>query len=213
MTDPRLVEVLRFYDSLIAGDFDDARTVGWRSAQTQRRNFAALADIFAKETGRFSVYDVGCGLADLSRYLQEVQPAARYAGCDIHPTMIARARLRHPGVDVQERNILESPPEELYDYVVASGTFSHCAGRDRAWTDYVHEMMGAMFRIARRGIAVVFLSTFADLREAGDYHEDPSEILRFAQRELSSLAEIRHSFSPWTFAIFIYRNATGEGLI
>ena len=207
------MEVLRFYDGLIDENFHDARTVGWRSAQTQRRNFAALADIFAKETGSFSVFDVGCGLADLSEYLQEVQPAARYSGCDIHPGMIALARLQHPGVAVEERNILENPPEERYDYVVASWTFSHRAVPDNVWTNYVHEMMEAMFRMARRGIAVVFLSTFADIQEAGDYHQDPSEILRFAQRELSPLAEVRHSFSPWTFAIFVYRSPAGEGLI
>ena len=126
--------------------------------------------------------------------------------------MIALARLRRPGVAVEERNILDNPPEERYDYVVASGTFSHSAVSDKAWTDYVHEMMETMFRIARRGIAVVFLSTFADMQDEGDYHQDPSEILRFAQQKLSPLAEIRHSFSPWTFAIFVYRDSAGEGL-
>jgi trans-aconitate methyltransferase len=197
---------LRFYDRLLDEDLEDARAVGWRSSQTQQRNFNALAQIFAGETLPFSVYDVGCGLAGLHAFLKESYPLAGYAGCDIHPGMIERARRRRPAATIEERNILQNPPPE-YDYVVASGTFSHLDISEQAWSEYIREMMRAMFAIARRGMAIVFLSTLAEIQEPGDYHQDPADILRFAQAELSPLAEIRHAFSPWTFAIFVYRSS------
>ncbi len=205
MKDHRTEGVLKFYDRLLHQELEDARAVGWRSTQTQRRNFGALAQIFAGETGPFSVYDVGCGLAGLHDFLKEWSPLASYAGCDIHPGMIERARRTRPAATVEERDILQNPPAGHYDYVVASGTFSHLDVSKVAWSEYIHEMMRAMFRIARRGMATVFLSSLAEVQEPGDYHQDPGDILRFAQAELSPLAEIRHAFSPWTFAIFVYR--------
>ena len=208
MTDPRLVDVLRFYDRLLDTESEDARVVGWRSSETQRRNFRALAQLFAAETEAFSVYDVGCGLGNMRSFLEQAWPQAVYSGCDIHPRMIERARLRDGLIDVELRNILEKPPAKQYDYVVASGTFSHCDVPQAEWSVYVRQMLRTMFDLSRKGIGVIFLSTTAEIRERGDYHESASQILQFAQAELSRLVEVRHAFSPWTFAFFAYKNDT-----
>jgi len=197
--------IVKHYDALLDQTLDNARTVGWRSNETQQRNFSTLAKLFSHESTEFSVYDVGCGLADLQQFLTENYPLTRYAGCDIHPAMITRARGAHPAADVRQLNILEYNRPQTYDYVVASGTFSHCGTSERDWPLYIREAMRVMYRMARKGVGVVFLSASADVREPGDYHQDRGEILRFARNELSPLAQIQPSTSPWTFALFVRR--------
>lgn len=201
-----LKQIICAYDEFLGEHGDDARSVGWRNAETQYRKFAEICAIFASETAPFSVYDVGCGLANLSGFLKERYPLARYAGCDIHPGMIEKARLRHPGIDVENRDILCSPPQKSYDYVVASGTFNLRLGNGLAgWNRYTESMLCAMYAFGTKGISAGFLSCFAENQVPDEYHPDPAELLAFAQLRLSPLAELRHSQSPGHFALFVYR--------
>lgn len=202
-----LANVNRYYDALLDKHHDDSRAVGWRNTQSQTAKFLQLAQVFAHETRPFTIYDVGCGLGNLCGFLQEHNALARYFGCDINPRMIARAKEKWPDLRVEHRDFLAFPPEQLHDYAVACGTFNIRPDvSEIRWRAYVEEMLRALYRIARKGVAIDFLSSFASRKLASEYHADPSVVLRFAQRELSPLAEIRHSRSPGHFAVFIYRS-------
>lgn len=199
--------IVRAYDRFLDKGSDDARRVGWRNAKSQQRKFAEITQILPAYETPFSVYDVGCGLASLYDFLKRTYPLARYRGCDIHPGMIERARLRNPDLDLECRDILRSPPRVKFDYVLASGTFTVHPGSSKGrWDAYVKEMLQTLYRIAKRGVAVGFLSSLAKNKESTEYHPNPSAILDFAQRRLSPFAEIRHSQSPGHFALLIYRS-------
>lgn len=204
---PSLQKVIRYYDALLDANGDDSRAVGWRNDESQARKFFELTQIFAHETERFTVYDAGCGLGHLRDFLQKANPLARYYGCDVNPRMVERALGREPGLAIECRDVLLSPPRKKYDYVLASGTFNlRLNASKREWKAYVRGAAAALYAIARRGVAIGFLSTFARSQTQGEYHEDPADILRFVQRTLSPLAEIRHSSSPGHFAVFAYRS-------
>ncbi len=198
--------VLRYYNALLDKHRDDSRAAGWRNRESQYRKFFEITRVFEHDAEPFSVYDVGCGLAGLHEFLKETNPLARYKGCDINPRMIERARRAVPEADIEWRDVAVAPPSIRYDYVVASGTFS-IRGRiaKSPWTVYVTDMLRVFFQIARRGIAVGFLSSFASAKVAGEYYAEPAELLDFAQRRLSPLAEIRHSLSPGHFALFVLK--------
>ncbi len=199
--------IIRYYDGLLDKNGNDGQAVGWRNAESQERKFFEVTQIFAHEKQPFTVYDVGCGLGHLRDFLRENNHFARYYGCDINPRMVERARQRNLELAVECRDILLSPPKRRYDYVLASGTFNlRMNAPKRAWKEYVQHMLRALYGIARRGMAVDFLSTFAKGQESQEYHQDPSEILAFVQRSFSTLAEIRHSLSPGHFAVFAYRS-------
>ena len=199
--------IVRAYDRLLDSGADDARAVGWRNAESQMAKFAQIALVFAGEAGPFTVYDVGCGLGNLYDFLRRTYPLSQYAGCDIHPRMIERARLKHPGIEIEQRDVLRSPPPAKYDYVVASGTFNLRLNHSKSqWQAYVRKMLQTFFSLSRRGISAGFLSSFAAQKERSEYHADPSELLRFAQRRLSPLAEVRHSASPGSFALLVYHS-------
>jgi SAM-dependent methyltransferase len=202
--------IVRAYDSYLARRAEDARRVGWRDSESQSRKFAEICELFAADDTSFSVYDLGCGLANMYEFLKDRHPQARYTGCDIHEGMITNARSRNPSIELECRDIRRSPPKKRYDYVTASGTFNLRLKNDRGqWSAYTASMLRIMYRIARRGIAVGFLSSFASQKERREYHADPSVVLSYAQRHLSPLAEIRHSQSPGHFALFVYRKAPG----
>jgi SAM-dependent methyltransferase len=204
-SDLDLERLLQFSDSLLDTERDDARRVGYTTKAGQARCFAALARIFQHETSSFSVYEVGCGLAHMHDFLRKFYPLATYKGCDINARAIEQARRRHPDINLECRDILLSSPDDKYDYVLAAGTFNWKldVSEDR-WKAYIQQMLAAMYGMAQRGIAVDFLSAFAPIKASGHYHPDPSEMLAFAQRRLSSAAEIRH-FYRWHFAVFVRR--------
>ncbi len=201
-----LHNVIRYYDRLLDRNAGDTRAVGWSSPESQERKFLEVTQIFAHERQPFTVYDVGCGLGHLHDFLKETNRFADYYGCDINPRLVEMARQRSPGITLECRDILRTPPKHKYDYAVACGTFNTCLKTSKsAWTAYVQNMLRMLYRIARRGIAVDFLSSFAKGKVATEYYPDPSEILEFVQRRLSPLAEISHSSSPGHFAVLAYR--------
>jgi len=106
-----------------------ARQVGWRGPLDQKVRFALCAEVLALDSVS-SVLDVGCGLGDLVAFFRARGFAGRYLGVDALPTMIARARQRHPdeafthltvGLPEIHSGDLNLPEADL---VVACGTFS-----------------------------------------------------------------------------------------
>jgi SAM-dependent methyltransferase len=184
---------------------DPARACSWRDADVARRNFAAVSQVFAHETSPFSVYEIGCGFATLGEFLAENYPLATYSGSDLLQEMIDRAKARNAGADVEQRDVLSNPPERRYDYVVISGLFNlRMSNDDESWFAFVRAMLKAAFGIAEKGIASNFLTTYVDFKRELGYHQDPGRVFDFAQRELSRFSEIRHSYYPWEFTLFVY---------
>lgn len=76
---------------------------------------SALGRLIAPEA---RVLEVGCGAGDLLAAL----PQREKSGIDFLPELVAEARRRHPGLDVQEADVLEpagsAVPEGTYDAIV-----------------------------------------------------------------------------------------------
>ena len=193
-----------FFGDLATNLEDEVAAVGWKSAATPRRLFAAVSELYAHERGTFSVYDVGCGLGALADFLSERFPLASYSGCDISPASIARAQRLRPGLDLEVRDIVTAPPAPR-DYVVAVGAFNHHHDLDpQAWWEVIKGVLRAMMAAARKGIAVTFLSSRVDFEGPNGRYQDPVETLRFALDELSRTSELRHGWYPYEFSLLSY---------
>ena len=203
--DVDLETVKDHYRALLAENRDTAKACSWKSEEVAARNLAAVAQVFAHETEPFTVYEVGCGVAAMADFLRAQVPLARYSGCDILAEMIERAKERDPGVDVEQRDILTSPPSSQYDYVIISGLFNlRMSNDDETWFTFVKSMLKSAFGIARKGLASNFLTSYVDFKRELGYYQDPGRVFDFAQRELSRFSEIRHSYYPWEFTLLVY---------
>jgi SAM-dependent methyltransferase len=193
------------YRKLISEHDDPAQACSWQNADVARRNFAAVSQVFAHETAPFSVYEIGCGFGMLGEFLAAHFPLARYSGSDILPEMVERAKARNVNVDVEQRDVIANPPTQQYDYVVISGVFNlRMSNDDASWFEFVKRLSQAAFGIARKGYACNFLTSYVDWKRELGYYQDPGAIFDFAQRELSRFSEIRHSYYPWEFTLFVY---------
>lgn len=200
-------EVRAIYASRLYAYGPNHNAQGWVSTATQEARFAALAAVGDLEGA--SVLDVGCGIADFYAYLTRRGIAARYAGMDFTPAMLATARRRFPHLAFYERDIHRTSVEEAEraDYVVASGLFSHM---DQA---LLHQALPTLFALCRRGLAFNVLSTLAPRpHAAGLFHADPLATFTHC-RTLTPWVTLRHDYLPNDFTICLYREPVSGALV
>ena len=192
---------VRFYSQLIAKYGTDIRALNWGSRESQQTRFAVLAQI--GQLGGTSVLDVGCGLGDFCGWLDNAGIKVSYTGIDITPGMIEVARRRFADARFEVRNLLEmdDSQERRYDYVFASGVFTH---RHEEPFGFLCAMTTRMFSLCRRAVAINSLSSWALQQEEGEFHADPLETMRFC-RALTPWIVIRHDYHPGDFTLYLYK--------
>lgn len=180
--------------------------VDWGSTGGQTLRFSVLAELLRDRKGEFSeasILDVGCGVGHFCDYLGEHGFCGEYQGVDLLSEMIEQARIAHPEhagkFNVLDITANKTPADsEMYDYVVGSGLFYH---GNRAIMEAV---LTAMFKLARRGVAVNSLSAWAQEKQDTEFYACPLETLAFC-RTLTPWVELRHSYMPHDFTIYLYR--------
>ncbi len=79
-----------------------------------------------------SILDVGCGNGRFGVFLRDRLGAIRYHGLDNSAALLAKARISLPDALLEERDIVEQPPDAgAYDLVVLFGVLHHLPGADQ----------------------------------------------------------------------------------
>ena len=103
-------------------DLEDRAGVGWGDRETQERHFENLLGMIPWGKEKVSVCDIGCGVGDLCAWIESRQlPVHSYLGVDLFREMIAKARLKYPGKEFIDDDILNPFADFSADYFVASG--------------------------------------------------------------------------------------------
>lgn len=196
---------MQLYSELVAKYGTDVRALNWGSKGSQQVRFAVLAQV-----GRLdgmSVLDVGCGLGDLYGWLDEAGIKVSYTGIDITPRMVDIARQRFVGARFEVRNLLEMDDSqaEQYDYVLASGLFTH---RHEDPFGFLSAMTRKIFSLCRYGAAINSLSSWASQQEGDEFHADPLETTKFC-RTLTPWVVMRHDYHPGDFTVYLYKRSNG----
>lgn len=125
------------------------RALFWKDRHVQEIRFDVLLDCGIKNGD--SVLDVGCGLADLYRYLKNQDLDIRYTGIDLSPDMIQTAQLREPTLTLSVGDIFDLDPDEgEFDWVLLSGAFNEPLEDDGA---YLEKTLPRLFQAASKGLA------------------------------------------------------------
>ena len=210
--------LITFYEHELARHGpQDARSLHWISAGTQRTRFEALYQV-GPWAGR-SVADVGCGLGHLYGFLQDqghrmapvtgAEPeqdaeCVRYLGYDVSPKLVEAARDNHPSGRFVVREVVGEGFESPADYVVASGTFNvRLSDHDRFFRDAIK----AMYRACTIATAFNFLGLPSYGRWPGDdlyYEVEPQGVLAYCQT-LCPQVELRGGYLANDYTVFMHK--------
>lgn len=175
------------------------KAVGWGNWETQKLRFLILSEI-ADLTGA-AVIDLGCGFGDLYGFLAQKYKNICYTGIDIVADLVAEGKKRYPEAEFLVQDILEDNFKKEADFYFISGTLN---SRITGGFDYTREILAKTHGLARKGVAVNFLTKYADYELEKDLHHSPEEIFAFA-KTMTKYVTLRHDYPLWEFTVYLYK--------
>jgi SAM-dependent methyltransferase len=194
----------RLYDESAARHGPNNRAVLLDRQDRQYQRFAELTRFIAMARAGSRLLDVGCGNAELYRFLASSGFRGQYVGVDINENLLAQARQRFEGIDVRNVDLLSSDVPGPFDYVVMSTIFNLDHGQTTAWIETFLERMWAHTSHLLYWNA---LTTHVTRRDPGFVYLDPSDMLRFCIERLSRRCTLVHHGVSYNYAVAVYRDA------
>jgi SAM-dependent methyltransferase len=200
-----LSQVSDYYSEKLAQHGQTPHGVDWNGAESQNLRFEQLSRVFDRETGPFSVNDVGCGYGALLDFLHTKHQISSYLGTDISEQMVTAARDRH-AAHKHARFILAADPDGIADYTVASGIFNvRLKQSDDVWQDYLAATLDMLNKTSRHGFAFNCLTAYSDASKKRDYlyYGDPCFWFDHCKRRYSRNVALLHDYGLWEFTILV----------
>ena len=152
------------------------------------------------------VLDLGCGLGDFRSYAIERGLDIRYTGVDLNPSLLAHAALRHPDAEFIEADAVRDELPEV-DWIVSSTTFNLRLSVEDNY-QVIESILKRTFPRARKGMAIDFLSNFAEFQHPDAFHYDPLRLFAFA-KTLTKRVALRHDYPLFEFMLYLYPDFNG----
>jgi len=191
-------EALEYWNKKAKNGSTDCERVE-QSKRTQLMRYEAFLQ--AHDLTDRSILDVGCGTADLRKYLQARGVVCRYSGFDISPEMIKHCQERFPGINFYDGNFLDWQVDETFDYTIAIGI--HNVKIKNGWNIF-KEVTKRQFELSSIAAHISILTD--------RYHEFAPHIQSWKAEDVLSMAleitpyvVLRHDYLPNDFSITLYR--------
>jgi SAM-dependent methyltransferase len=188
---------------------NDPRSLGYNQRSSQVKRFDVLCQL-GDFNGR-RILDVGCGLGDFYKFLNDRGIETDYTGFDLCPDMIQSCKSLFkdklgPWCRFETGDTLEYNPVGSFDYVVASGIFGLMSENAE---ERILPTIKRMFSWCRVGTAVNLLSNRTSRQAQHCLYVDPAKILSQAM-ELTPSVELKHSYLPNDFTLYLYKTPAWE---
>lgn len=193
------------YDARFAVHGADRRTLASGPEERHHLRFSIIRDLGI--TSGSSVLDVGCGFGDFSGWLASQKIDVAYTGIDINPRLIETARGRYPGARFEVVDLQDGTFAGAFDYVVSSSAFNLKLQAVDNYT-FVADMLRRCHALAGRGVAVDFLSSYADFYGEDAFHYEPERVFEIA-KTLTKRVCLRHDYPLFEFCVYLYPDFAG----
>ena len=153
-----------FYTSVQNSAYSDL--FGWSSKFSQTERFRVFMEEIDSRWGfsnSISILDVGCGHADLYKYLCQHNKLCQYEGIDFFEDFIANCRKTYPNIPFRIHNLLdlETPIEGNFDIICVSGVLNlnidKIIGEQGNNIRVLKSVLEKLRRSAKKGILCNFL--------------------------------------------------------
>ncbi len=180
----------------------------WDDQQSQYIRFGQITKHINFDENT-SILDVGCGNAELYKFLNFNGFKGNYTGFDINDTLLEQAKIQYKNIDCQNVDILNQNINKKYDYVVVSGLFNSNYGQDINW---IFEMIKALDQFSNKKIIFNAISNYVNFKDESLFYIDPKEILDFSIQNISSNVSIIHGELPYNFTCIIDKSQQWKSL-
>jgi len=196
-----MTDIIDQYNQMLERD-EDFERVGWGSVESQNKRFKILTEI--GDIDNCSVLDVGCGLGALYEYFCSNKFNIAYTGVDINDRMIQVAQNRNPDVEFIKTNLVSDSnnfKNRKFDYSFVSGAFNLS---EEKHSNHLEQIFKTIFGMSNKGVAVNFLSIYADYFSPGEIYHNPIVSLELAL-SISRKVVLRQDYMSHDFTIYIYK--------
>ena len=156
-------------------------------------------------TDNITFHDFGCGSCDMYGYIKSSNLRLKYSGTEIIQEMIDYAKLKYPGIELYNRDVLKENVNDKYDIVVFSGGL-YLPGSipHLEWKEFVYAIISKMWEMSKIGISFNLLTTHSEYKHKHLFYVDPSEMLNFCINNFSRFVKLDHAYPlyEWTISIF-----------
>lgn len=179
----------------------DPKSLCWhqKGAAHQRfRQFWAEIDFNKK-----SVLDVGCGFAEMAKFLKKRYEGVSYTGVDIVPEFIEEAKKNYPGYQFFVRDFFSEPMGEKFEVILASGVLNSNVPEN---LEYRKKAIKVMFERVEKVLAFNMLGAHPQPKNdptSNVWYADSLEILNYCTT-LTRRVIFRANYHPTDFTIFMY---------
>lgn len=178
------------------------------SGNEERRNerFKILTEIGIQSGD--TILDLGCGFGDLQKYLLKNDIKVKYIGIDINEEIIKIAKKENSDLDVRVLDILNENFNEPVDYIVSTSSFNNKLNEESNY-DFVDKLLKKCYSIAKKGVAIDFLSSYVDYRVDDDvFYYEPEQLFSRAKK-ITKRVCIRHDYKLFEFCLYMYPDFEG----
>ena len=179
--------------------------VDWNSAEGQDLRFEMLGSRWSLKPDS-KVLDYGCGYGALKSYLDRQALGCKYYGFDISNEMLQTARDNGSGANCEWLNSI--PPDSVFDYVIASGTFNvKLDYNNDDWLGYIVKTCDQMWEMSAKGMAFNLLTAYSDkpFQKNHLFYANPADIFDKCMRKYSRRVALLHDYPLYEFTIVVDR--------
>jgi trans-aconitate methyltransferase len=160
----------------------------------------------------WSLLDVGCGFADLQRYMNKQHLFADYTGIDVSPDMIRGAKAMAPELNLftGELSDFRYTPAQ-FDYVFLSGALNEVVetqveGLADQQGDYARLVIAKMYEICGQGVAFNLLDRRFPWHQTRNDLQSfyPQEMLEYCQGFAAQVTLVE-GYLENDFTVYLYK--------
>ena len=199
--------VNKWYSDALLAHGRSSSAVGWRSEEQQTLRFDRLLSVMDSPRRLGGVLDYGCGYGSLLQYLHGRDlEFDEYVGVDISEQQLAEAERTALDLGRPATLLLTETPEVECDYVIISGTFNLRLDVEPShWSNFVWDKLQQLWPLARKGLAVNFLTTYVDWENPDLFYARPDDFMSRALARLSPRVIVDHSYPLYEWSMGVLR--------